>query len=304
MAQRISANALAALTEALATMFWYKNDLRTYMVAATGDTALVASLDWDGYKRRVADEFVQRLVGDQDRHRDLLLRLMVDVAAVNEFPKLLNAEDSEIKTAEAERAVSTLRGFIKPYEEELLERERAKERIKEVQAEAREHRHMADKLAELKARYEELVVMDDAQERGRRLEPLLRDLFLLFDLDPKAAFTLRGEQIDGSFSLGETHFLLEAKWTRDPSERRELDAFKGTIQNKIENTLGLFVSINGFQETAVELHSGHGSQMLLMTGADLYLVLDARVDLVELLKRKYRHASQTGEILLDAGALL
>lgn len=95
---------------------------------------------------------------------------------------------------------------------------------------------MAEKLAELKVRYEELVAMEDAQERGRQLEPLLRDLFLLFDLDPKAAFALRGEQIDGSFSLGETHFLLEAKWTKGSSERKELDGFKAKVQSKIENT--------------------------------------------------------------------
>ena len=285
-------------------MFWFKNDLRTYLVAATGDTAMVASLDWSSYKRRVADEFVQRLAAEQDRYRELLLRLMVDVAAVEQFPKLQKAEDPEIKIAEAERAVAALRGYIKPYEEELLAQERAKERIEEARTEAREHRHMAETLATLKRRYEELVVLEDAQERGRQLEPLLRDLFVLFDLDPKAAFTLRGEQIDGSFSLGETHFLLEAKWTKDPSERKELDAFKAKIQGKIENTLGLFVSINGFHKTAVELHSGHGSQMLLMTGADLYLVLDARVDLVELLKRKHRHASQTGDVLFEAHALL
>jgi hypothetical protein len=304
MAQRISANALGALTEALATMFWFKNDLRAYLVAATGDREMVVSLDWSDYKRRVADEFVQRLAAEQDRYRELLLRLMVDVAAVEQFPKLQKAEDPEIKIAEAERAVAALRGYIKPYEEELLERERAKERIDEARTEARKHRHMAEKLSQLMAHYGDLVAMEDAQERGRLLEPLLRDLFLLFDLDPKAAFTLRGEQIDGSFSLGETHFLLEAKWTKDPTERKELDAFKSKVQGKIENTLGLFISINGFQKTAVEYHSGHGSHMLLMTGADLYAVLDARVDLVELLKRKHRHASQTGDILLEAHALL
>ena len=133
---------------------------------------------------------------------------------------------------------------------------------------------------------------------------MLRNLFVLFDLDPRAAFKLYGEQIDGSFSLGETHFLLEAKWTKDPTEREELDVFKAKILRKIENTLGLFVSINGFQKSAVGLHSGHGARMLLMTGADLYAVLDARVDLVKLLKRKHRHASQTGEILLEANEML
>jgi hypothetical protein len=44
--------------------------------------------------------------------------------------------------------------------------------------------------------------------------------------------------------------------------------------------------------------------MFLMTGADLYLVLDIRIDLVELLRRKHRHASQSGEILLEASTIL
>jgi hypothetical protein len=167
-----------------------------------------------------------------------------------------------------------------------------------------ERRSFDDRRGELKRRYEELAVMDDAQERGRALEPLLRDLFALFDLDPRAAFTLTGEQIDGSFTLGETHFLLEAKWTKGQTERKELDPFKAKVTSRIENTLGLFISINGFQETAVEFHSGVGAQMLLMTGSDLYTVLDGRVDLVDLLQRKYRHASQTGEVLFEANRML
>jgi hypothetical protein len=97
MTQRISANALQALTDALATMFWYKSDLRTYLVAALGDQAAVASLDWDAYKRRIADEFVQRLASDQDEHRETLMRLMVDVAAVEDLPKLRGIEDEAEK---------------------------------------------------------------------------------------------------------------------------------------------------------------------------------------------------------------
>jgi hypothetical protein len=41
-----------------------------------------------------------------------------------------------------------------------------------------------------------------------------------------------------------------------------------------------------------------------MNGTDLYMVLDGRVDLVDLLKRKYRHASQTGEVLFEATQML
>lgn len=287
----------------MATIVWYKNDLRSYLVAATGNPTLVASLDWT-YKRRAADEIVQRMASDQDRYREMLIRLMVDVAALNDFPKLRGVEDSEKKIAEARAAVAELRKFTKPYEAELLEKEKARERIAEAQATAAEKRSFEDRLAALKDSYGALVVMEDPHARGRALEPLLRDLFALFDLDPRAAFALQGEQIDGSFSLGETHFLLEAKWQKEPVDRAALSTFKDKVQGKIENTLGLFVSINGFHESAVKHHSGHGAQMLLMNGADLYLVLDGRVDLVELLRRKHRHASQTGEILLEGSEIL
>jgi hypothetical protein len=303
MAQRISPNALQALTDALATMFWYKSDLRTYLVAATGEPALIASLDWDTYKRRIADEFIQRLVGEQDTYREVLVRLMVDVAAVEDFPKLRGVEDEAEKVAEAKGAIAELRKYIKPYEQEMLEREKAEQKIGEARSAAAEQRNFQDKLAELKARYETLVGMEDSRARGLALEPLLRDLFALFDLDPRGSFALRGEQIDGSFSLGETHFLLEAKWTKGAIERKDLDAFKAKVEGKIENTLGLFVSINGFQVNAVQDHSS-GALMLMMNGADLYMVLDGRVDLVELLKRKYRHASETGEVLFEATRML
>jgi restriction endonuclease Mrr len=240
------------------------------------------------------------MASDQDRYGEALLTLILDVASLTEFPKLRGIEDEEKKVAEAKGAVAALRRLAEPYEKEMLERERTRGQFEKARADEQRKRSFERRLAELKSRYEELAVMEDAQARGRSLEPLLRDLFVLFDLDPRAAFVLVGEQIDGSFTLGETHFLLEVKWTKEPVARAELDPFKVKVTSRIENTLGLFISINGFQPTAVEFHSGAGSQMLLMTGTDLYLVLDNRVDLVELLKRKHRHASQTGEVLFEA----
>jgi hypothetical protein len=303
MAQRISANALHALMEALASVFWFKNDLKKYLVSATGQPELIASLDWT-YKRTAVDDLFQRLSRNPERHRELVLGLMLDVAEKTSFPQLQRADDPKKKIAEAKAAITELRKYTAPYEKELLDQERAKEKIAAARAEASEQRHMRDKLAALMQRYVELVGLDDAAARGHKLEALLRDLFALFDLDPKAAFKIYGEQIDGSFTLSGTHFLLEAKWTKSPTERRELDAFKSTIESKLENTLGLFVSINGFDKSAVELHSNKGSLMLLMTGADLYAVLDGRIDLPELIQKKHRHASQTGQILYEAHAVL
>ena len=44
--------------------------------------------------------------------------------------------------------------------------------------------------------------------------------------------------------------------------------------------------------------------MILMEGSDLMAVLEGRVDLIQLLLRKRRHAAQTGEILLSIHRVL
>jgi hypothetical protein len=71
-----------------------------------------------------------------------------------------------------------------------------------------------------------------------------------------------------------------------------------------ENTLGLFIAINGFASTAVEIHSGNRSPIMLMDGGDLYAVLDERIDLNDLLRRKRRETSMTGRVLLTAAEIL
>ena len=72
----------------------------------------------------------------------------------------------------------------------------------------------------------------------------------------------------------------------------------GKISRKLDNTLGIFLSINGFSEEAVQIHSVGRSKILLMDGADLMAVLERRIEFDSLVKRKKRHASQTGKIYL------
>jgi hypothetical protein len=80
-------------------------------------------------------------------------------------------------------------------------------------------------------------------------------IFELFDLDPKASFRNTGEQIDGAFRLEGTEYLFEAKWQKSPVGVQELDAFSSKVGRKLDNTLGVFLSINGFSEDGVKAHS-------------------------------------------------
>ena len=160
------------------------------------------------------------------------------------------------------------------------------------------------KLQALTQEYYRLLSSDETQKRGYRLEKILRDLFELFDLDPKASFKIVGEQIDGAFTFESIDYLLEAKWQKEPASTRDLDGLAGKLSRKLENTLGLFLSINGFSPEAVQTHSSGRRLMILMDGSDLMAVLEGRIDLLQLLLRKRRHASQTGRIYLQIHEIL
>jgi len=302
---RISPNAVTALKDALASVFWFKNDLHRYLKAAITDGELLLGIDWQGqYKRDSINEFVDRLMRDEHRHRDVVLRLMSDIVAMDDFPALRRAEDAEKKVAEAEEAVERLRRYFKPYEAALLEEEQARTRIAATQARAQQRQATSKRLAELKGRFFELVALDNPQRRGFAFEPFLRDLFDTFDLDPKASFKPRGEQVDGGLTLDQTHFLLEARWRKDLATREDLDVFAAKVARSAENTLGLFISVEGFAPEGIDMHDGQQSALILMDGADLLAVLDERIDLVELLRRKHRHAAMTGEIYTRADQIL
>ena len=96
------------------------------------------------------------------------------------------------------------------------------------------------------------------------------DLFNLFDLDPKASFRNTGEQIDGAFSLEGTEYLLEGKWQTEPVGAADLDGFAAKVDRKLENTLGIFLSINGFSDTGVRAHASRKASILLMDGCIPY----------------------------------
>lgn len=306
--KRVSANAIQALKDALTAAFWFKRDLYRYAKAAVGGEPLFLSgIGWTDdnvYKRDSVSTFVDRLVGAQDEHQDLLLAVIVDVAAMDDFPQLRRVDDADSKIAEARAAVSRLRAHSQPYEQALLERQRMRDQINANKVEAAERRATADRLRALKDRYVEIVQMPP-QQRGFAFERLLHDLFDAFDLDPKASFRVTGEQIDGGFTIdNNTHFVLEAKWEKSPADRAALDEFHAKVERRADVTQGLFVAVEGFEPTAVDLHSRRGSHILLMDGGDLYAVLDDRIDLRDLLRRKLRHAAMTGEILYTAGQLL
>ncbi len=298
MDKRISPAAIHALKEALSTVYWYKSDLKSFLTSALGDPIVVNRLNWEDHKRNVVGSLVDFLARDEERRQGALIRLMSDVAAIDDFAHLERLEAGPQKAQAAMAAVKALREYTKAHQDVLDEQEAVVRRRQLAYEKRLQTRAVSEALESLRLEYYGLVGSTAPQQRGYALERILRKLFDLFDMDPRASFKIIGEQIDGAFTFEKADFLLEAKWQQELVGIEELDAFAGKISRKLDNTLGLFLSINGYSPDAVSLHRATRSVMILMDGSDLMAVLEGRIDLGALLLRKRRHAAQTGELFL------
>jgi hypothetical protein len=302
--KRINAVVVQPLKEALSLVFWYKNDLRAYLSIVLPDVALVSLLDWNEVKRSIVARLVDTMAGNQAKYFDELLTLILATADITDPNHLKHVDDGDHKYRQAVDALTTLRSLVEPYRALRTESEETLRRQQEEEARAAIRRDIRIKLGEFRDLLLELARQEDHQARGYALERLLNQLFALFDIDAKASFKIVGEQIDGAFTFEGTEYLFEAKWTKDRVGVADLDSFAGKIGRKLENTLGLFLAVNGFQDSVLTTYSQNRPRLFLMDGSDLSAVLEDRIGLLELLTRKRQHASRTGEVFISAYSLL
>ena len=133
----------------------------------------------------------------------------------------------------------------------------------------------------------------EPQTRGYAFEKFLRNVFNAYEMSARASFRSRGEQIDGSFVHDGNTYLLEARWRNAPVAVETLRAFDGKVRSKPNWTRGLIISQSGFTEDGLRAF-GSGNRVLCMDGADLYEVLNHRLDLAEVIALKARRAAETG----------
>jgi hypothetical protein len=295
--KKLNPAAIIALKEALSQIYWYKKDLRSFLINTLSNSSILASINWDDYKRNISDSIVETLARNE-RYHDELLRLFTSVSTISDFSHLEYLDDGKEKATRAKRAVEALKKYTSGYQEIWDEQQQTDERRTAYTEKIEQVNLFQSQLNSLNKEYCQLVVSSNLQERGYRLESMLKRLFELFDLDPKASFKIEGEQIDGAFTFDGIDYLFEAKWQNELVRADALDSLSSKVQRKLDNTLGLFLSINGFSPEGVAAHSSGRRVLLLMDGADIMAVLDGRIGLPELLKRKRRHAAQTGEIFI------
>ena len=291
--KKINPIALNSLINALCYIYWYKKDLKTFIINSVPIPSILALIDFNQSKRDIARTLVSLLRRNENEYADILLELMITISNMTDFSHLNKLDDSKTKIRQAIEAVNQLKNLVKSYEEKDSLR---KYNRKKMQENIDKLCGTRERLSELKDDYSSILSSCGCQEKGYRLERLMKELFLLFDLDPKASFKNTGEQIDGAFCLEQIDYLFECKWHNKPIGASDLDIFKAKVDRKLDNTLGLFLSINGFTEDGVQAHSKVRPNILLMDGIELVYVLENRITLPDLIYRKKQHAAQTGDI--------
>jgi hypothetical protein len=302
--KKIASAAIVALKEALTNLYWYKGDLRSFLASTLTNPSLLSRLNWGDYKRNIVGDLIAFLDQRQDEYQADLLKLMTEVARVEDFSHLERLEGGKEKAAAALGAVRALRKLTGAHEAVFEEQKQMEERRRKTHEQMLRTNAVRSKLEALTKDYYKLLGGKDPQQRGYQLEKIIRELFELFDLDPRASFKIVGEQIDGAFTFDATDYLFEGKWQQEPIGAADLDVLAGKLGRKLDNTLGLFLSVNGFSEDGVKAHSSGRRMMLLIDGSDLMAVLEGRIDLIQLLLRKRREASQTGNIYIRIHEIL
>jgi hypothetical protein len=134
------------------------------------------------------------------------------------------------------------------------------------------------------------------QKRGRTFERILHAMLSREEMEPRTSMRPSGEEIDGSFAIGEDFYLLEAKWHASPIPASSLYSFKGKVDGKLIGTIGVFFSMSDYSTDAVDaLLYGKELNLILFGHNDLLLIEDGQITLREAMRVKRRYAANYGQ---------
>ena len=133
------------------------------------------------------------------------------------------------------------------------------------------------------------------QDRGRRLNHFIAELLQCWGIDAVASIRGSGE-VDVGFELAGKHFIVEAKWEREPIGTGPIAKLQKRLRQRLSGTIGLFISMSGFSDEALrDLKEGEQLGVLLLSQEHFEAMLSGFIPPAELLGRLIARASLVGE---------
>jgi hypothetical protein len=249
-------------------------------------------------KRKIAPLIVKAL--DEKNDCQGVIRRIVEIAA--NWSSFHLADDEYAARATVQKAREIM-GTIKLMEERE-EKQRELARKGELARMEKEREENLKKQSELLLMmYDEFGKSKEPRKRGHLLEDLLNRIFDLHGFPVNKSFRRNsgGEEIDGSFKLESWYYIVECKWQKKLTDIRQLDSLKGKVDRSGKQTMGLFLSIEGWSKNVCPLLKQNPvKSIILMDGYDLRCVLNNTADLRDFLLAKIEKLNYEGEPFLGA----
>jgi hypothetical protein len=235
--------------------------------------------------------------------RDVIRKIIESAANWTGFHLANNEYEARAVVQKARELSGTL------AEADSREKERqGKAHAERIQRQQRERDAMLRRESGLLlAQFDEAMAGEERQQRGYFLQDLLNRTFDLHGIPAGRAFQRNqgGEQIDGAFELDGWHYIVECRWREALADIRQLDGLYGQVARSGRQTMGLFLSINGWSQNVVPLAKQNPAKsIILMEGFDLRTVLAHPFDLRQLLKAKLRALNLDAEPYFSISKLL
>lgn len=295
MAKKLSFEAKEKIVELAGACFWYWNGYYSFLDSCGVPQSLQRKFPREAYNKYT---MMRAILEDLDRTGNV--DLIGSIASG--FYRLKGPMDrDQLDEKKAKRLLAEFREAIgdDPIDAEIKKRDQERAKVAYEQSIA-DRRAQIKRLEDLNTEFLGLATANDVtpQQRGFRLETLFFQLLHLSEFEHTKPFRTQGrEQIDGHFRYEKFDYLVEVKWTQEPTKQPDLSVFDGKIRGKAQSTRGFFISANDFDSTAVQKYSGDSPRILLMTGEDLALVLSGRVMFVDAMKAKVDAIVRLGNIL-------
>lgn len=236
-------------------------------------------------KREAAGALLEELKRDK-RESEFLRALIALAADWDDFHLAANEFEARATVQKARELNGSMIEAEAREREASSRRREAAERLRRTEYGTRVH--VGSPL--LLSMFDHLTATSETpQRRGLLLEDLLNRVFDLHGVAVTRSFTRNhgGEQIDAAFEFDGWHYLVECRWREKLADIRQLDGLVGQVNRSGKQTMGLFLSINGWSENVPPLlKQNPGKNVFLMHGYDLRLLLAQPLDLRMALKTK------------------
>jgi hypothetical protein len=159
-------------------------------------------------------------------------------------------------------------------------------------------RWSTEELELLKDRFMVLHSMSNDEARGPLFVQFLDDLLELFEIHSELAYQPDENHVIGSAKFDGAEYEFRATWGNSSTNKTQVEEFGSGVRDQGRGLPGWFFSINGFPDEAVD--AARGFPIIGIDGSDIFLVLDQRIRLDELLRHKIQAADEAGNSFVSA----